>query len=119
MKFFGHTFHIPVLGVGYSVDAPAKVAKYGISSVISIVDDILLEQLRKHYYQKLDKPYVQISSKEEDSRAKRVTAYLNLMNEIVKEQFEKVKQSAFEKGSEITKYFEMLPDVSHLKQKYQ
>ena len=119
MKFFGHTFHIPVLGVGYSVDAPAKVAKYGISSVISIVDDILLEQLRKHYYQKLNKPYVQISPKEEDSRAKRVTAYLNLMNEIVKEQFEKVKQSAFEKGSEITKYFEMLPDVSHLKQKYQ
>jgi hypothetical protein len=118
MKFFGHTFHIPVLGVGYSVDAPAKVAKYGISSVISIVDDILLEQLRKHYYQKMNKPYEQISPKEEDSRAKRVTAYLNLMNEIVKEQFEKVRQSAFEKGSEITKYFEMLPDVSHLKQKY-
>ncbi len=118
MKFFGHTFHIPVLGVGYSVDAPAKVAKYGISSVISIVDDILLEQLRKHYYQKMNKPYVQISSKDEDSRAKRVTAYLNLMNEIVKEQFEKVRLSAFEKGSEITKYFEMLPDVSHLKQKY-
>ncbi|MFA7418813.1 MAG: hypothetical protein WCZ90_03930 [Melioribacteraceae bacterium] len=119
MKFFGHTFHIPVLGVGYSVDAPAKVAKYGISSVISIVDDILLEQLRKHYFQKMNKPYEQISPKDEDSRAKRVTAYLNLMNEIVKEQFEKVRQSAFEKGSEITKYFEMLPDVSHLKQKYQ
>lgn len=118
MKFFGHTFHIPVLGVGYSVDAPAKVAKYGISSVISIVDDILLEQLRKHYYQKMNKPYEHISPKDEDSRAKRVTAYLNLMNEIVKEQFEKVRQSAFEKGSEITKYFEMLPDVSHLKQKY-
>lgn len=118
MKFFGHTFHIPVLGVGYSVDAPAKVAKYGISSVISIVDDILLEQLRKHYYQKMNKSYEQISPKDEDSRARRVTAYLNLMNEIVKEQFEKVRQSAFEKGSEITKYFEMLPDVSHLKQKY-
>lgn len=118
MKFFGHTFHIPVLGVGYSADAPAKVAKYGISSVISIVDDIILEQLRKHYHQKLNKPYTLISSKENDSRAKRITAYLNLMNEIVKEQFEKVRQSAFEKGSEITKYFEMLPDVSHLKQKY-
>lgn len=119
MKFFGHTFHIPVLGVGYSVDAPAKVAKYGISSVISIVDDILLEQLRKHYYQKMNKFYEPISPKEEDSRAKRVTSYLNLMNEIVKEQFEKVRESAFEKGSEITKYFEMLPDISHLKQKYQ
>lgn len=118
MKVFGHTFHIPVLGVGYSADAPAKVAKYGISSVISIVDDILLEQLRKHYHQKMEKPFEPISSKDEDSRAKRITAYLNMINEIVKEQFEKVRQSAFEKGSEITKYFEMLPDVSHLKQKY-
>lgn len=118
MKFYGHTFHIPVLGVGYSVDAPAKVAKYGISSVISIVDDILLEQLRKDYHQKLDKPYEPILAREKDSRAKRITAYLNLINEIVKDQFEKLRASAFEKGSEITKYFELLPDVSFLKQKY-
>lgn len=118
MKFYGHTFHIPVLGVGYSVDAPAKVAKYGISSVISIVDDILLEQLRKDYHQKLDKPYEPILAREKDSRAKRITAYLNLINEIVKDQFEKLRASAFEKGSEITKYFELLPDVSSLKQKY-
>lgn len=118
MKIFGHTFHIPVLGVGYSVDAPVKVAKYGISSVISIVDDILLEQIRKDYHQKLNKPFVPILAKEDDSRAKRITAYLNMINEIVKEQFEKVRTSAFETGSEITKYFEMLPDVSFLKQKY-
>ncbi|MEW6004496.1 MAG: hypothetical protein AB1695_04195 [Stygiobacter sp.] len=118
MKFYGHTFHIPVLGVGYSVDAPAKVAKYGISSVISIVDDILLEQLRKDYHQKLDKPYEPILAREKDSRAKRITAYLNLINEIVKDQFEKLRVSAFEKGSEITKYFELLPEVSFLKQKY-
>jgi len=119
MKVFGHTFHIPVLGVGYSADAPAKVAKYGISSVISIVDDIILEQLRKHYHQKMDKPFKPIAAKEEDSRARRITAYLNMINEIVKEQFEKVRHSAFERESDITKYFDMLPDVSHLKQKYQ
>lgn len=118
MNFFGHTFHIPVLGVGYSVDAPAKVAKYGISSVISIVDDILLEQLRKDYHQKLNIPYEPILAKEKDSRAKRITAYLNLINEIVKDQFEKLRASTFEKGSEITKYFEMLPDISLLKQRY-
>ena len=118
MKFTGHTFHIPVLGLCFSVDAPIKVAKYGISSVVSIVDDTLLEQMRKHHSEKNNKPYEKISSKEPDSRAKRVTAYLNMMNEIVKEQFEKVKQSAFERGSEITRYFEMLPDVSSLKKKY-
>jgi hypothetical protein len=117
-KNLGHTFHIPVLGVGYSVDAPAKVSKFGISSVISLVDDTLLEHLRKYYSGKMGKPYQQIATSEEDSRARRVTAYLNMINQIVKEQFEKLKCSAFEAGSEITKYFEMLPDMCELKKKY-
>lgn len=88
---FGHTFHIPVLGVGYSVDAPAKVAKFGISSVISLVDDTLMEHLRKYYSEKMDRTYQKITSSEEDSRAKRITAYLNMINQIVKEQFDKLK----------------------------
>jgi hypothetical protein len=41
-----------------------------------------------------------------------------MINRIVKEQFEKLKSSAFETGSEITKYFEMLPDMCELKKKY-
>ena len=79
-KNLGHTFHIPVLGVGYSVDAPAKVSKFGISSVISLVDDTLMEHLRKYYSGKMGKPYQQIATSEEDSRARRVTAYLNMIN---------------------------------------
>lgn len=113
-----HKFHIPVLGVGFSVDAPLKVAKYGISSVMSLVDDILLENLRKHYFAARNKMYEPIKTKEYDSRAKRITAYLNMVNEIVKEDFEKLKQSPFEPGSEITKYFELLPSDSELKIKY-
>ena len=118
MKISGHTFHIPVLGVGYSVDAPVKVSKYGISSVISLVDDTLMEHLRKHYLDKSGGNYVRIDDSQEDSRAKRITAYLNMVRLIVKEQFEKLKNSAFEPGSEISKYFEMLPDFSELKIKY-
>ncbi len=118
MKSYGHTFHIPVLGVGYSVDTPVKVARYGISSVISLVDDTLMERLRKFYLEKMCKPYIQIKTAEEDSRAKRITAYLNMMKEIVDEQFDKLKNSAFEKGSEITKYFDMLPEYSELKRLY-
>ena len=38
-----HSFHIPVMGIGFTVDTPVKVAQYGIDSVVSIVDDILLE----------------------------------------------------------------------------
>lgn len=115
MKSFGHTFHIPVLGVGYSVDSPIKVARYGISSVISLVDDTLMERLRKYYFEKNNKLYNPIKTADEDSRAKRITAYLNMIKELVDEQFEKLKNSEFVKGSEITKYFEMLPDYSELK----
>ena len=118
MKSNGHTFHIPVLGVGYSVDAPIKVARYGISSVISLVDDTMMEVLRKHYLEKAGRPYLQIKNTDEDSRAKRITAYLNLIKEIVDGQFEELKNSEFENGSEITKYFEMLPDYSELKIAY-
>ena len=42
-----HSFHIPVMGTGFMIDAPLRVAKYGISSVISLVDDVLIEQMRQ------------------------------------------------------------------------
>jgi hypothetical protein len=42
-----HTFHIPVMGLAFSIDTPVKVARFGISSVVSIVDDVLIEQMRK------------------------------------------------------------------------
>jgi len=113
-----HKFHIPVLGTGFSLDAPIKVSKYGISSVVSLADDTLIEKLRIHYSKKYNLEYSSIGDKEIDSRAKRITAYLNMMNNLVKEQFQKLKHSAFESGSEISKYFEMLPDLSELKIKY-
>ncbi|MDP4176016.1 MAG: hypothetical protein Q8933_18705 [Bacteroidota bacterium] len=114
----GHHFHIPVLGIGYSVDTPLKVAKYGISSVLSIVDDSLLETMRRHYYQLYNKEYVPITKSEEDSRAKRITSFLDMIWHIVKEQIETVKRSGFSEGSEISKYLDMLPEFSVLKTKY-
>jgi hypothetical protein len=113
-----HTFHIPVLGLAFSIDTPLRVARYGIASVISIVDDILVERMREHYSNLYGKPYSAISRKEEDHRARRITAYLNLVNQIVQEQTAKLKASAFEQGSEIVKYFEMLADHSSLKGLY-
>ena len=113
-----HKFHIPVMGLAYTIDSPVKVARYGISSVISIVEDRLIEMMRSHYYPTIGKTYQPITTHEPDYRAKRITDYLNLVNTIVQEQFEKLKQAAFEKGSEIVKYFELLPDDSKLKQLY-
>ena len=114
-----HTFHIPVLGLAYSVDTPVKVARYGISSVVSIVDDILIERMRQLYTEKRNETFIPIDLKEIDFRSKRITAYLNLIKKIVDEQFEELKKQAFEKGSDIVRYFELLPNSSPLKSKYQ
>lgn len=113
-----HKFHIPVMGLAYTIDSPVKVARFGISSVISIIEDRLIEMMRSHYYPQLHEPYHPISSKEDDYRARRITDYLNLVNRIVQEQMEKLRNAAFEAGSEIVKYFEMLPDDSKIKQLY-
>src|SRR5687767_2104121 len=101
----GHTFHIPVLGLGFSVDTPLKVAKFGISSVASIVDDMLIERMRKFHSEKRGETFIPIEAKEPDSRAKRITAYLNLMDRIVKADFEELCNSPFEPLSDITRYF--------------
>lgn len=113
-----HAFHIPVMGTGFSIDTPVKVAQYGISSVISLADDRLIEEMRQHYCEVMDDPYVPITKYEQDFRAKRITAYLDLVDQIVKKNFGAVKESCFEAGSEITKYFEMLSEKSPLKTLY-
>lgn len=119
MKLFeGHTFHIPVLGVGYSLDTPIHVAPYGISSVISLVDDGLIEKMREFYCQKFDLPFKAISRKAEDFRAKRITSYLNVVEEIVSHKFEELKKSFINSGSELDKYLDMLPDAESIKSKF-
>jgi hypothetical protein len=113
-----HTFHIPVMGTGYTVDTPVKVAHLGISSVISIVDDMLIEKMREFYCRKFDLPFKAISSSIDDFRAKRITAYLNLMNQIVNEKFVELRKSVIQKESEVKKYFDLLPDISDLKKSF-
>lgn len=113
-----HKFHIPVLGLGYSIDTPLKVARYGISSVVSIVDDELTERMRKYHTEKNDLNYIPIAKKSDGSRTQRITAYLNLLDRLVNVQFKKIKQQPFVAGSDICRYFELLPENSQLKQGY-
>lgn len=113
-----HTFHIPVMGLSYTIDSPIKVARFGISSVVSIMEDHLIEIMREHYCRTTNRHYEPISKKAPDYRAKRITAYLNLMNTIIAEQMQKMQTEAFVEGNEIVQYFEMLPDDSALKQSY-
>ncbi len=113
-----HKFHIPVMGLAYTIDSPVKVARYGIASVISIVEDNLIEMMRGYYYPIAKKEFFPIPTSENDYRAKRITDYLNLVNTLVHDQVEKLKKTAFETGSEIVKYFTMLPDDNTIKKIY-
>jgi len=112
-----HSFHIPVMGTGFTIDTPLRVAKYGISSVISLVDDILIEQMREYHSRKNGIPYERITDADSDPRARRITAYLDLLGTLVGKQIEEVRKSSFDPDGEITRYFEQLP-ASPLKTKY-
>lgn len=113
-----HTFHIPVLGLSYSIDTPLKVARYGISSVVSIIEDDLIEKMREYHCAQSNEEYVPITVKDEDYRARRITAYLNLLGRLVKQQVTDLKSQPFEAGNDIVKYFEMLPDDSEVRRQY-
>lgn len=114
-NFRAHTFHIPVMGIGYTIDTPIRVAPYGISSVISLVDDMLMETMREFYSKKFNLSFTSISSKSFDARARRITEYLNMVDKIVSDKVANLKQSYLEKEGEMQKYFDMLPDVSSVK----
>ena len=83
-----HTFHIPVMGTGFTVDTPLKVARYGISSVISIGDDKLIEKIRRYYCGLYHEKFVPIPESDPDHRARRITEYLDFIDRIVKKQIE-------------------------------
>ena len=111
-----HTFHIPVMGLAYTIDSPIRVAKYGISSVISIIDDDLIEKMNAFYSKKFDVPYQEITQKIQDYRAERVTSYLNLVDKIVKEKFVNFKNELAESKQALENYIAMLPNKSEIKQ---
>jgi hypothetical protein len=113
-----HSFHIPVMGTSYTADTPARVAPFGISSVVSLVDDLLLERFRKIYAEEYKLQYEPIPQREPDGRAKRITAYLNTLAEVVKIRFEAIKKQPFFLKNDKAKYFEMLPTGHHLRTLY-
>ncbi len=114
-----HSFHIPVMGIGFTLDTPLKVAPYGISSVISLVDDVLVEQLRRYYCEARGEPYQEITDDQGDVRAKRITQYMNLLDRMTRESFERVKTSSLDDPMGVRRYCALLPDGAPLKVLYQ
>lgn len=113
-----HSFHVPVMGTGFTIDTPLKLSQYGIDSVISLGDDLLLEKLRKVISSKFNVPYEEISQQVDDYRAKRITCYLNLLKDIAEQNFEEIKHEIIEKDKETHDYFSFLPDCSSIKQEF-
>ncbi|MCJ8501258.1 hypothetical protein [Desulfatitalea alkaliphila] len=104
-----HSFHIPVMGTGFTLDTPLRVARYGITSVISLVDDVIIEQARKYHSRQHQLPFTAIKASAPDARARRITAYLDLVDELVARQVRQLRQAPFDAGSDICRYFELLP----------
>ena len=110
-----HTFHIPVMGLSYTIDSPIRVAHLGISSVVSITDDELTERMRGFYCKKFLLPYREITKKCSDYRAERIKEYLNMLNEVVSKKFHDFKEELAENKTALEDYMSILPDSSQLK----
>ncbi len=114
-----HNFHIPVMGLAYTIDSPIRVAQYGISSVVSIIDDEIIERMKNFYSKKFNLNYADISTKIEDYRAKRITDYLNMMEEIVNEKFEAFKEEISKNKVALQNFLDILPNTSEIKENLQ
>ena len=110
-----HSFHIPVMGLSYTIDSPIRVAQFGISSVISIIDDEIIEKMKNFYNTKFSLNYQQISTKVEDYRAKRITDYLDMVDDIVNDKFEKFKQEISKNKDSLKNFINMLPKESDIR----
>ena len=100
------------MGTAFTIDSPLRVAKYGISSVISIIDDELIEKMNAFYSKKFNLPYKEIPKKNPDSRAARITSYLDLVNNIVQDKFESFKKELAESKTALENYLSILPNHS-------
>ncbi|MBK9148511.1 MAG: hypothetical protein IPM12_11940 [Flavobacteriales bacterium] len=114
-----HTVHIPVMGLGYTIDTPLKVAHFGISSVVSIIEDELVERMREHQCKLNGEAYVPIPKPSHDHRARRITAYLDMLGRLVQRNMERVRVEPFTVTSDSTKYFELLPGGTPVKDRFQ
>lgn len=110
-----HNFHIPVMGLAYTIDSPIRVAQYGISSVISIIDDEIIEKMKNFYSKKFNLGDLSISDRVDDYRAKRITAYLDMVDTIVNEKFEAFKEEISRNATALRNFTDMLPNTSEVK----
>ncbi len=106
------------MGTGFSLDTPLRVGRFGISSVMSLVDDALVEKVRRHHATRAALPFVPVGALEPDARARRIAAWCNLVHDLLERQMTELRALPFAPGNDKTKYFELLPDDSPLRHAY-
>ncbi|WP_406539700.1 hypothetical protein [Fibrobacter sp.] len=109
-----HKIHIPVMGICYTADTPIRVAHLGITSVISLVDDGLLEEYRMAYAERLG---LDLGSPQA-TRIGRIRSYLDFIADEVERKFTRLCACRFDGGSDKDLYFLMLPLDSRLRVEY-
>ncbi len=107
-----HTFHIPVMGLAFTIDSPIRVAHLGISSVISIMDDDLIEKIRAFYAGKFGFDHDSIPTSQPDYRANRITAYLNMVQKIVELRHREFKAALISNDGALGDFAAILPKKS-------
>lgn len=105
-----HRFHIPVMGTAFTIDTPLRVARYGIHSVVSLGDDRLCERMRKAHAEQHGLAFTPILETEEDFRARRITAYLDQMQDLIDAQVEALRKQPLEPGQDLWRFFQLLPE---------
>ena len=68
---------------------------------------MLIEKMRGYYCRQANLPYQQITKHMDDFRAKRITAYLDVMDELVRRKFDEIKEAVH--SSQFEKYIKMMP----------
>ena len=109
-----HKIHIPVMGICYTADTPIRVAHLGITSVISLVDDGLLEEYRMAYAERLG---LDLGSPQ-TTRIGRIRSYLDFVADEVECKFARLCAERFDGASNKDLYFRMLPLDSRLRVEY-
>lgn len=114
----GHTFHIPVMGTGFTIDTPIRIAPYGIHSAISLVNDSLIEIARRRHSSLAGRPFEPVPDSHLDARAERIRSYLDLVQELVDQRSESLRAGSFDDEQGPARYFELLPTTSKLRRRY-
>jgi hypothetical protein len=113
-----HNFHIPVMGSGHTIDTPLRVARWGISSTISLVDDIMIEQIHRLHAERRGIAFSKVDPHDPKARAERIRRYMDFLYREVLLQVEELRAQSFAPDSDKTRWFRLLPDSSPLKREW-